>query len=278
MRRTAFAAIALLVAFAAAAGAASARTYNHGHTVWFSDLTIGDGDEVRGDLEVIFGSVTCSSGGVIDGSVRTYFGDFTQLDGCRVGGRVTSAFDGDAWTIAPFLSHGSAVDTMLENRRIFQNLAWDVVALFAFLLFPVRVRVSMDRVERHPAFSALAGAIALVAVVPLFVILLLTIIGIPLVVLEFAALFAGIWIGFASIAMLVGRRLYELVRPHATPSPLVALVIGMIVVNAAQTLPFVGWAVTALVCVVGLGAAVLGFWHERHFGGDVGGVPMNRPA
>jgi hypothetical protein len=272
---------ALAVLFLLGFGIASARTYNKGLTVWFDDQTIGAGDEVRGDVEIIYGTLNCNTGAVIDGNVRTFFGDFTQLDGCRVGGRVTNAFNGDdvSWLV-PFTAHGSTVDALVQNRRVIESLAWDVVVVFIFLLFPLRVRVALDRVEQHPGLSGATGAIAVVAILPIFVLLLLSIIGIPLIVLEFAALFAGLWIGQAAVAMLVGRRLYELIRPQTTPSPLGALVLGLIVVSAAQALPVVGWAVTALVWVIGLGAAILGFVRENSFpssGG--GGVPMTtRPA
>jgi hypothetical protein len=273
---------ALAIVFLAGFGVASARTYNHGLTVWFNDQTVGAGDEVRGDVEIIYGSLTCNAGAVIDGNVRTFFGDFTQLDGCRVGGRVINAFNGnDVSSLVPLGSHGPAVDAIVQNRRVIESLAWDVVVVFIFLLFPLRVRVALDRVERHPGLSGLTGAIAVIAVLPIFILLLLSIIGIPLIVLEFAALLAGLWIGQAAVAMLVGRRLYELIRPHVTPSPLGALILGLIVVSAAQALPLVGWAVTALVWVIGLGAAILGFVHENSFpsSGGSGGVPMTtRPA
>jgi hypothetical protein len=87
--------------------------------------------------------------------------------------------------------------------------------------------------------------------------------------------------------------LYELLRPHATPSPLGALVLGLIVTTAAETVPFVGWAVSALVFLVGLGAALLAFVRETSFRSFIGGPmnpqpppgsvpnatpPMNRPA
>jgi len=277
-RRAGFAALICATLVALTFAAASARTYNHGLTVWFNnDVTIGDGDEIRGDLDILFGDATCTAGGAIDGNVRTYFGTFNQLDGCRVGGRVISAFDGDAWSSAPFLPH-TTFDSAAQNRRVFRSLAWDVVVLFIFLLFPLRVRVALDRVEQRPGLAALAGAIALVAVLPIFVMLLISVIGIPLIILEVAALFAGVWLGYAAVAMLIGRRLHELIRPHATPSPLGALVLGLVVVSAAQLLPVVGWAVSVLVVVVGLGAVVLGFFHETHLRGEISGPPMNRPA
>jgi hypothetical protein len=85
------------------------------------------------------------------------------------------------------------------------------------------------------------------------------------IVLEFAALFACLWIGWAAVALVIGRRLVELTRPHQTPSPLTALVTGLVVVTAAQMLPLVGWAVTSLVIVTALGAALLAFVRETAF-------------
>ena len=61
---------ALAVLFLLGFGIASARTYNKGLTVWFDDQTIGAGDEVRGDVEIIYGTLTCNTGAVIDGNVR----------------------------------------------------------------------------------------------------------------------------------------------------------------------------------------------------------------
>ena len=279
-----FLAVALIALFAASLSFASAKTYHHGKTVWFSDVTLSDGDEVKGDLDVMFGDVTCEDGAAIDGNVRTYFGHFEQEDGCSVGGRVVSAFDVDPTEGAtPWLVPGGASDFEAQSHKLAKKIAWDVVVVLAFLLFPLRVRVALDRVEKHPGLSAAAGAVALVAAVPMAILLIVSIIGIPLVPLELAAFLAALWIGFASVALLIGRRLYELLRPHATPSPLGALILGLVVVTAAQMLPVIGWAVTALVFLVGLGAALLGFVRESSFrsftGGPAANVPqVNRPA
>jgi hypothetical protein len=275
---------ALLVALLGTASAASAKTYSHGHTVWFHDTEIGDGDEVRGDLNVIFGNASCSDGGTIDGNVNVYFGSFDQLDGCDVGGTVNYIFDSSSLGMfSPWTPGNGATSEMLwENKRLIGQFAWSVVIVFAFLLFPLRVRTALDRVEKHPMLSAAAGTLAFVAVLPIAVLLALSIVGIPLIVLEFAALFAGLWIGQAAVSLLIGRRLYEIARPHTTPSPLGALIVGLVVVSAAEILPVVGWAVTALVWLVGLGAAVLAFWRDMHFTNPgstpVGGAPMNRTA
>jgi hypothetical protein len=134
-------------------------------------------------------------------------------------------------------------------------------------------------VERHPGLSALVGVLAAIAVIPVAVILFCTLVGIPLIALEIAALFAGIWLGTGAVALLVGRRLAELVLPAITPSPLWALVLGLVVVSAAETVPYVGWAVTALVWSMGLGAAILAFLRAASVDAmrraTIGGPPMH---
>jgi hypothetical protein len=278
---------AFLAVFAVSANFASAKTYSHGKTVWFSDVTLADGDEVHGDLDIMFGNVVCEDGASIDGNVRTVFGSFDENDGCTVGGRVSDAFNVDSmdWAV-PWIAPMSP-DFSAQSRGLFNKFGWDVVVVLAFLLFPLRVRVALDRIEKHPGLSAATGAIALVAAIPIAILLLISIIGLPLIPLEIAALFAALWIGHAAVALLLGRRLWELLRPHTTPSPLGALVLGLVVVTAAQTLPVVGWAVTALVVLAGLGAAILAFVRETSFrsfthgapgSGPSIGPPMNRPV
>ena len=264
--------VGIFAMFAASDSFASAGTHNGATTVWFRDTTIDH--EVRGDLDIVFGNVTCTDDGVIDGDVRNYGGNF-DADNCEVKGRVIDAFATNGVdAFAPPFSSLTGDDFYEQNQHVIKKLAWDVVVMFAFLLFPLRVRVALDRVELHPGLSFATGTAALVAAVPIAILLLISVIGIPLIPLEAAALFAGLWIGNAAVSLLIGRRLYELLRPHTTPSPLGALALGLIITTAAESLPFVGWAVSALALLVGLGAALLAFVKETSFRGFIGG-PMN---
>ena len=66
--------------------------------------------------------------------------------------------------------------------------------------------------------------------------------------------------------------------PHTTPSPLFALILGLVIVSAAETVPYIGWAVTALVWLVGLGASILAFVGSAPIAAmrraGIGGPPM----
>ena len=197
MRRLALLVFAFATYLGLTVSAASAQGHE-GKIVWFSNLELGDGDEVKGNLDVVFGTVTCDDGAVIHGDVHTFFGHFEQNDGCAVDGRVATAGDFESlpW-FGPVASGGFP-----QDRGFFKKLAWDVVVAFAFLLFPLRVRIALDRVEKHPGLSGITGAVVMVAALPVCVLLALSVIGIPLIPIEAAVLCAGLWIGNAALGLL----------------------------------------------------------------------------
>lgn len=254
---------------------AAARTVDHGETRIFTSVYVAPDDVVDGNVNVLFGDAHVA--GIVHRDVNVLFGSCDIVDGGRVDGAMHCA---PGATARAFLPWAVGENPFAEqDRHLIVSLAANAVVVLAFLLFPVRMRLALDRVERHPGLAALAGAIAMMALVPIALVLLITIIGIPLIVLEVAALFAGLWIGTGALALLVGRRLCELVMPSSTPSPLVALVLGLVVVSAAQIVPVVGWVVTALVWLVGLGATMLSFFRSNHLDGigartPIGGPPM----
>jgi hypothetical protein len=255
--------IALLTALLAVLGlahakAAEARGYGRGVTQVFNDVHVAAGETVDGDVNVIFGDATVA--GTVHGDCITVFGTCTVEDGGHVDGRIDGVNNGLVRALLPWAGHDRGFAAFAEqDQRLFGKLLGSAIVVLMFLLFPLRMRVALDRVERHPGLSAATGALAAILVIPIGIVLFASIIGIPLIPLEIAAVIAFIWIGTGAIALLIGRRLCEVVMPAATPSPFVALVVGLVVVGAAEVVPFVGWAVTALVWVAGLGSAILSF-------------------
>ncbi|BDE07652.1 hypothetical protein WPS_29280 [Vulcanimicrobium alpinum] len=268
--------VALFAFFFALAGAfgatpADARGHDGDVTRLFTDYTVEQGETVDGNLNVVFGDATVY--GRVRGDCVALFGSCTLAEGGEVDGHNYSVTND---VVRAFVPAGISVIAE-QDRRLVGNLASSAVVVLVFLLFPLRMRVALARVERHPALAALAGAVAAVLILPVTILLAISIIGIPLIVLEVAAIFAGLWIGQGAIALVVGRRLAELVMPTTTPSPLVALILGLVVVSAAEIVPIVGWVVTALVWLVGLGAAILTFVRSTELDGAVRRAPIGGP-
>jgi hypothetical protein len=255
----ALAAIGVLAALAPA----SARTIDHSITSIGSSVTVPADEEVKGDVTVVGGDADIA--GRVDGDVTVIGGTLTKEPGAEITGDSNQV----GTTLAayvPFVPHASS-HLARENRELMLWLAYSVIVVIAFLIFPVRVRAALDRVEHHPGLSAGVGVLALVAVFPIMFLLLISFIGWPLIPVEILAVFAAILIGHAALSMLIGRRLYELILPRTTPSPLAALVLGLIVVSAAGIVPVLGPLVMGLVWLVGLGAAILAFVRETAFMG-----------
>jgi hypothetical protein len=279
LRFVALLATLLTAAAFAQPATADARGRDGGETSVFHDVYVPPGKVIDGDLNVIFGDARVA--GVVRGDCNAVFGRCViegdgQVDGTTNGVTNDGVRSVIPWAVGKEYGIGALAE---QDHRLLVKLAASLVVVVVFLLFPLRMRMALDRVERHPALAALTGAVGMVAIVPIAIMLILSIIGIPLVVLEIAAVFAGVWIGTGAISLLVGRRLCELVMPTATPSPLVALVLGLVVVSAAEILPVVGWAVTALVWLVGLGSAILSFIRSTQLDpavhrSPIGGPPM----
>lgn len=269
--------VALLVAALCLAPRQAEARSARGDTELFHNVYVGPGEVVDGDLNVVFGDAQVA--GLVRGDCNAIFGTCTTVDGGQILGQDTGVTNEPLralvpWMVGKELGVGALAD---QDRRLVFKLAASAVVVLVFLLFPLRMRVALDRVERHPGLAAATGALAFVAVVPVAFLLAISIVGIPLIVLEIAALFAGVWIGTGALALLVGRRLCELVMPRSTPSPLLALMLGLVVVCSAEIVPIVGWIVTALVWLVGLGAAILSFIRSTAVDAVVQRAPIGGP-
>jgi hypothetical protein len=264
----------LALAGLAQAAPADARGRDAGETKVFSDIYVAPGEMIAGDVNVVFGDVKVA--GLVTGDCNTVFGQCTIVDGGIVDGKINSFNNDGVRALLPWAVNRDRGFGLLaeQDHHLVSKLWSSAIVLLIFLLFPLRMRVALSRVERHPALSALTGAIAAVAIIPIGIVLFVSIIGIPLIVLEAAAVIAGVWIGTGAIGLLVGRRLCELVMPATTPSPLVALVLGLVVVSAAEIVPLIGWAVSALVWLVGLGSAILSFIRSTSLDTAVRRVPI----
>ena len=247
----------------------------HGGTYW-GDVVVDRDEIVKGDMNVLFGSATVE--GKVEGNLNVIGGAIDVRPGAEITGQSNAMGETYTAAIAPWVPVGMGLPSA-DNSRLTLRLAYAAVIVLFFLIFPVRVRVALDRVEQHPGLSAAVGVLAMVAVFPIALLLLISFIGWPLIPLELVAVAAGVLIGQAAVGMLVGRRLYELIRPHTTPPPLAALLLGLALLTAAEMVPVAGYFIVPLVWFIGLGATILAFMREGRYLGPphapISGPPMN---
>lgn len=263
-----FAAFLMAILATAVAAQASPRSVYHGGS-YVGSVVVEHGQVVEGDLNVFGGDATIE--GTVNGNVNVVGGTIDVRNNGKIEGQ-THQIGGDvAQSIIPWAASDSDMQSYRPNYHLWWRITMDVVVLVFFLIFPLRTRMAVGRLEQHPALATGVGLMGWVAVLPLMVLLAITVVLIPLIFVEFVVLTAACFIGTAALALLVGRRFYELLSPNATPTPLVALILGLTLLTAAQLVPMVGVLVTLLAMLVGLGAVLLTFVPEAS--SPAGNVP-----
>jgi hypothetical protein len=235
---------------------ADTQAVSHGGT-YFGSVVVEPGQVVDGDLTVIFGDATIA--GIVEGDVNVVGGTYDPRPGGVVTGQINQIGGAVTQAVVPWAPSESGYNPFVPDHRLLWRLSWNLLALLVFLIFPLRTRMVLDRLEGHPGMSVTAGVLGCVAVIPLAVLLAITILLIPLILLELVFLLAGVFLGTAALALLIGRRLCELVSPSTTPSPFVALLVGIALITAAELVPVVGTLVLTFVGLIGLGATILSF-------------------
>jgi hypothetical protein len=265
----------VLAAVALCSATASAKTLmiDHGGSYFGEDVVVSPEQVVQGDVTVFGGNAIVE--GEVDGDVTVFGGTIEAAPGSVITGH-QQVYAGALSSIVPWAAGVSSIAA--DSAKITTLIAYSFVVVLIFLIFPVRVRTALDRIEKHPGLSAATGVVALIASLPIAVLLFISFIGWPLIPLEFVAIIAGVLIGQSALGLLVGRRLFELVSPHTTPSPLGALILGLVVLCAAEILPVVGFFVVALVWTIGLGSAILAFIRETTFSGTHVASPAPPPS
>jgi len=260
IRSFVIAALVLLAGIALRAPAqAEVQSIYHGGT-YVGSVIVEPGQIVQGDLTVIAGDATVE--GVVDGDVDVIGGSLYERPGAQITGQVNTIGGDVASTLVPWSSPPPYRADTAGDYRVLWRIAADVIAILFFLIFPVRARVALERLERHPGLCATVGLLGWVAVVPLAILLLCTILLIPFILVEAAFVFGAVFLGKAALALLVGRRLCEIVAPSQTPAPFLALLVGLVLITAAELVPALGIIVTAFVALIGLGATILAFVGE----------------
>jgi uncharacterized RDD family membrane protein YckC len=209
------------------------------------NVTVAQGADVQGDLVVIGGAVDAPAGFSSRGQhvlVGTPpFGDWLRQ-------------------VVPWFTRG-----LIVGRLIVPDMGWvwGVVAVFFFiafvfnLVFDRQVRACADVVAARPFGTMTAGLLMMVLLVPMFLILAATVVG--LIVIPFLACAVAVaWmVGKVGIVRGIGAGIVHPSDPESRAQGVRSLVLGFAVMCVAYMVPVLGLITWALIGSFGLGAATL---------------------
>jgi len=128
--------------------------------------------------------------------------------------------------------------------------------LFVALVFSRGISACAETLETRPAGSVLASVLTVVLTPVAFVLLAITIVGALVVPLLGLGLFVAALVGKTVMLAWLGRRITRLASPGAYGPPVLAVLIGGVIVAGLYTIPVVGFLTFKLLSWLGLGVVV----------------------
>ncbi len=155
------------------------------------------------------------------------------------------------WNLYPFPSispYGNVARGIINMLIIFALTA------LTYTLFPGQSRKAAEAVTAKSGTVIGWGLLIALLAIPLMVLLAITIIGIPLIIVEIIVLALAALLGYTGISLLVGEKIVTTASSR-TVNPLGAIAIGVLVLGLVAMIPFLGWLVSFAIFMLAIGAA-----------------------
>jgi hypothetical protein len=266
------------------------------------DIVVAEDEKIDGDVVAVGGSIEIK--GTVTGDVVAIGGDvdifptgIVEGDAVSVGGDVTkrgeAVIQGEKVSVAFFRGPFFRFPPMSPHFRFpfmftpFRPPAWSLflrimrIAFILFLgivvisVFPKHVDKIKEKTKQEFLKSGLVGLASQILALPIFILLIITIIGIPVALLvEPLLILAALILGFTGVCLFIGEKLQEHTSLRSE-TKIMILVIGILAVEVvplaaramrifgdifspfAWILTFLGMLIVYVVITVGFGAAIL---------------------
>ncbi|MGB8657991.1 MAG: polymer-forming cytoskeletal protein [Candidatus Zixiibacteriota bacterium] len=232
---------------------------------------------VSGNVVAVGGNVEVFPTGVVEGDAVSVGGQVTKHSGATIEGQKVDVGFGGRLHKLPIvfplmLTHFTALAFLV---RIFKIVFFLFLGIVVISVVPKHVTKVKEKVRRDFLKSALVGLAGEILALPILIILIITIIGIPVAILvEPLLILAAVILGYTGTCLVIGEKLRQRATPKAD-TQILTLVIGVLAVEVVPLLarllglaggflsPFgwiatvLGWMIGYLVITVGFGASIL---------------------
>jgi cytoskeletal protein CcmA (bactofilin family) len=168
------------------------------------DLKVAPGATVDGEVVCIGGTLSLGDSSQVEMSATSVWGDLDKSESSTVGGEVSVISGPSIKTDIDFGGAGSSI------WKFFTRLVWVIVLVFlgimVYYIFPSRMRRLADTIEHRGLVSFLAGLAGWILWLPVFILLCVTLVGIPVALLLIVLTPIMTLVGYLGVAMSVGRK------------------------------------------------------------------------
>jgi hypothetical protein len=218
--------------------------------------------EVKNDVVVGGGNVTLEPTAVVNGDAQIFGGLLDRKEGAVVRGRVERnsnvRWNWASPMVAPFHNGWSFLDSTLGwfFKNLINTLALAALGALIIVFLPTQLNQVATVAQKSAAPSLGVGCLTWLIVPPLMVLFAITCLGIPLTLVLGIAFVAAIVLGWVAISVIIGDKLLNALKAK-TIVPILALIVGLIVLWLITSLPILGALIWLFVASLAVGAVVL---------------------
>ncbi len=232
---------------------------------------------VSGDAVAIGGDVDVYPTGIVEGSAVSVGGSVTKRGGAIVEGEKVSVgfLRGRPFRFPFVIGPTVHVPAFSFFARILKILLLIFLAVVVISIAPRHVSKVTAKIRQDFLKSGLVGLLAEILVIPVFILLIITIIGIPVALLvQPLVILAALILGYIGVCLFIGETIRE--RTSLKPDTrIMTVVVGILAVElvplAARAVGIfggvfsplswimaaIGWLIGYVVITVGFGASIL---------------------
>lgn len=212
------------------------------------NVIVVGGSAVLTNYAVVRGNVIVVGGIVAKGSGSLVFGDITEVNSATLADSINSAMRGEL--------EGWSLILNVISLCFFAIIL--IIALIMALVLPRALDAVVVAIRTNKLKSFFCGFLATLMIVPFFMLLAISVIGILLIPLAFTALLLASIIGFTACGSLLGNWIISKIFRGYQRSIVKETLVGLCLLWLLGWIPYyIGMLIKALAITIGLGGVVL---------------------
>jgi len=221
---------------------------------------------VYGDLVIVGGSAFLANEAIIHGDLVMVGVKLTKEPGAQIKGAQTEVSISNFFVNFPekFAFFGVSLASIFFAFTLFATMLMTLLVLLVGLIFPQGLEKSRKYALAAPGKAFLFGLLLTIFFLPISFVLLITIIGIPLLLLFWLVFGVLVIWGLAVIAEIIGEKATSLVG-YKGNSEILKLIVGILLLVLIIQIPIIGWIILFFAKVMAIGISAishLGFRKE----------------
>lgn len=151
----------------------------------------------------------------------------------------------------------------LVSKSIFGILSFSLIGFVLLYFDKKNTQKRLTAITQKPFATGLIGLAVLIVYPVFFVILMVTVIGIPLAFISLMVYLIALITASLYASMIYGQFLVERLYQKPDISPYWQMIIGVVLVGLLVNIPVVGWIISLISLCLGLGGYLLSFAPEK---------------